>query len=80
MVKISDMREKEVINIRDGSRIGVIDDVEVDLEKGIVTAIIIPAPGKVFNFFGKNQDLVIHWKDILKIGIDIILVDLKEVE
>lgn len=80
MVKISDMREKEVINIRDGSRIGVIDDVEVDLGKGIVTAIIIPASGKVFSFFGKNQDLVIYWKDILKIGIDIILVDLKEVE
>ncbi|WP_416197837.1 MAG: Sporulation protein, YlmC/YmxH family [Sporanaerobacter sp.] len=80
MVKISDMTEKEVINIRDGSRVGIIDDVEVDLDKGIVTAIVIPAPGKIFNFFGKNQDLVIAWKDILKIGIDIILVDLKEVE
>lgn len=80
MVKISDMTEKEVINIRDGSRVGIIDDVEVDLDKGIVTAIVIPASGKIFNFFGKNQDLVIAWKDILKIGIDIILVDLKEVE
>ena len=31
MVKISELREKEVVNIRDGSRIGNIIDVELDL-------------------------------------------------
>lgn len=80
MVKISELKEKEVINVRDGSRIGIIDDVELDLAKGIVTAIVIPGPGKIFSFFGKSQDLVIYWQDIIKIGTDIILVDLKEEE
>lgn len=80
MVRISELREKEVINVRDGSRIGVIEDVKVDLSKGEVTAVIIPRLGKVFSLFGKNQDIMINWNDIIKIGIDTILVDLKEIE
>lgn len=78
MVKISELKEKEVVNIKDGSRIGMIIDVELDLLNGKIISIIIPAPGKIFNWFGKNQDLVIQWKDIVKIGTDIILVDLKD--
>ncbi|MCR2042878.1 YlmC/YmxH family sporulation protein [Anaerosalibacter massiliensis] len=80
MIKISELREKEIINIRDGSRLGYIDDVKVDLDKGEVTGIIIPGPGKVFSLFGKNQDVVINWNDIIKIGIDTILIDFKEAE
>lgn len=80
MIKISELREKEIINIRDGSRLGYIDDVKVDLDKGEVTGIIIPGPGKVFSLFGKNQDVVINWNDITKIGIDTILIDFKEAE
>lgn len=76
MIKISELREKEVINIRDGSKIGVIEDIEVDLTKGEVTAIVIPKAGKMFRIFSKNDDTVIKWKNIVKIGIDTILVDL----
>lgn len=80
MVKISELREKEVVNIRDGSRIGNIIDVELDLTNGVVRALIMPSPGKLFSIFGKNQDLIIQWKDIIKIGTDIILIDIKEGE
>lgn len=80
MVKISELREKEVINVRDGSRIGLIDDVKVDLDNAEITAIIIPGSGKVFSLFIRNHDIVIDWNDIVKIGIDTILVDLKEEE
>ena len=58
MVKISELREKEVVNIRDGSRIGNIIDVELDLTNGVVRALIMPSPGKLFSIFGKNQDLL----------------------
>ena len=34
MIKASDLREKEVINITDGTRLGLIEDVEVNLDKG----------------------------------------------
>jgi len=76
MVKTTDLREKEVINVRDGTRIGFISDLEVNLEKGVIEAIILPGPGKILGLFGKNQDYIIKWKNIIRIGSDVILVDL----
>ena len=76
MVRASDMRQKEVINICDGSRLGFVYDVEVDFTKGIVESIIVPGNGKFLGLFGKNDDYIIPWDNIQKIGEDIILVDL----
>ena len=80
MVKLSEMREKEIINIRDGAKIGFIYDFEIDLENGRVVAIIVPGPGKILGMFGKNNDLVVQWKDIIRIGTDAILVDINTKE
>ncbi|WP_352418489.1 YlmC/YmxH family sporulation protein [Proteiniborus sp.] len=76
MVKATDLREKEVINVKDGTRIGYISDLDVNLEKGIVEAIVLPGPGRILGLFGKNQDYVIKWQNIIRIGSDVILVDL----
>jgi len=76
MINLSEMREKEVINIRNGAKIGYIYDFEIDLENGKVTAALIPSYGKVLGIFGKSRDLVIPWHKIFKIGHDIILVDI----
>ncbi len=76
MVKTTDLREKEVINVKDGTRVGFISDLEVNLEKGIVEAIVLPGPGRVLGLFGRNQDYVIKWQNIVRIGSDVILVDL----
>lgn len=76
MINLSEMREKEVINIRDGSKIGLIYDFELDLENNKVVSIIIPRPGKVLGLFGRNKDLIIEWKNIVRIGTDTILVDI----
>lgn len=76
MINLSEMREKEVINIRDGAKIGFIYDYEIDLEKGRVLAAIIPRQGKIMGLFGKNNDLIIDWKNIVRIGHDTVLVDI----
>lgn len=76
MINLSEMREKEVINIRDGAKMGFIYDFEIDLDNGKVLAAIIPSYGKVLGIFGKNRDLIIPWQNIFKIGHDIILVDI----
>lgn len=78
MVKLSEMKQKEVINIGNGSRIGIIYDFKIDLDNGIVTGIVIPGPGKIFGVFGKDNDLVVDWEDIVRIGQDIILIDIDE--
>lgn len=75
MVKASDFRQKEVVNIYDGRRLGYVCDVDIDLEKGTLNAIIIPGNGKIFGLFGGDEDYVIPWHCIKTIGDDIILVD-----
>ena len=75
MVKASDFRQKEVINIYDGKRLGYVCDVDIDMVKGVLNAIIVPGNGKVLGLFGKDDDYVIPWNKIKTIGDDIILVD-----
>ena len=73
------MRDKDVVNICDGRKLGCVDDVEVDITNGRLVSIIVPCEGKLFGF-GKCRHLVIRWECIEKIGDDIILVkvDTKE--
>ncbi len=78
MIKTSDLAEKEVITIKEGRNLGPISDIQVNLEEGRVEAIIIPGPGKFLGFFNRENDLLIPWKDIVNIGIDVILVEFKE--
>ena len=76
---INDLRDKEVINICDGRKLGCVDDVEVDIVSGRLVSIIVPCDGRIFGF-GRSKSLVILWECIEKIGDDIILVrvDVKE--
>ena len=75
MNRTSDFKQKEVININDGRRMGFVCDVEIDLDSGRLEAIIIPGEGRIFGLFGRVNDYVIPWDRIKKIGEDIILVD-----
>ena len=76
MISTQDLKNKEVINIYDGKSLGYVYDIEVNLEKGIIEGIIVPAQKSLFSFFGRGgNDYVIKWKDIKRIGDDVILVD-----
>ncbi|WP_313757229.1 YlmC/YmxH family sporulation protein [Tissierella sp.] len=77
MLKLSEIREKEIININNGERMGYIDDFELNLEKGCIDSIIINGISKVLGIFGKSSEIAINWNDIIKIGTDTILVDYK---
>ena len=79
MLSTSELREKEIINISDGRKLGFIYDIELNLEKGRIEALIVPGPGKFLGIFGKDNDFVVPWKDIKKIGVDVILVELKDI-
>ncbi len=76
MIKVSDLRNRDVVNVVDGKRLGVICDLDLDLEKGIITALIVPGSSRFFSMLGGSRDFVIPWENIVKIGIDTILVDL----
>ncbi|MGG1398306.1 YlmC/YmxH family sporulation protein [Bacillus salipaludis] len=80
MVKISDFQIKDVVNISDGKRLGNIGDIEINLSTGRIEAVVISGSGRVLGLFGKDQDIVIPWKNIIKIGQDVILVRYKGFE
>jgi YlmC/YmxH family sporulation protein len=75
LTKTSELREREVVNILDGKRLGLASDLEIDVETGRIKAIVVPGPGKFLWFFGKSEDFIIPWERIKKIGVDVILVD-----
>lgn len=75
MLKISDLRMREIVNVVDGRRLGLIKDVDVDLEAGRVKALILPGNGRIMGLFSRNDDIIIPWDKIKKIGIDVILVE-----
>ena len=72
-----DFRHKEVVNIKDGRRLGYVQDVCADLESGIITSIIVPGgTNKFMSLFSSSNDIVIPWNRIRCIGEDLILVEL----
>lgn len=72
---INELRTKEVINVTDGARLGFVSDVEIDLSDGRLTAIIVPGAYRMMGFLGREDDIVIKWENIKKIGDDIIIID-----
>ncbi|HHX17836.1 MAG TPA: YlmC/YmxH family sporulation protein [Clostridium sp.] len=78
MNRTSDFRQKEVININDGKRLGFVCDVEIDLSSGKLESIVIPGGNRLFGILGKESEYVIPWERIKKIGEDIILVEIDE--
>ncbi len=75
--RIADLRCKEVVNIYDGQRLGFVEDVLVDTRSGSVMAIVVPGPCRVLGLFFPGDDYIIHWESILRIGEDLILIDVK---
>ncbi|MDD4699793.1 MAG: YlmC/YmxH family sporulation protein [Oscillospiraceae bacterium] len=73
--RIVDMREKQVICIKDGTILGCVCDVEVDTCNGKLVSIVIFGKSKCFGLFGREEDSVIPWNCIEVIGKDTILVN-----
>lgn len=77
-MRFLDLCQKEVIDANDCSRLGCVSDIEFDCECGRICSIIVPGPGKYLGLFCKDYEFCIPWVKIIRIGPDIILVDLNE--
>lgn len=79
LMKNSELRLMDVIDIKRGKKLGYIDDVDIEVENGRIKAFVVPTnQNRLLNFFLKKNQLVINWNEIKKIGEDVILVELKE--
>ncbi len=74
-MRFCELRQKEVINVRDCQRLGFVADIEFDPACGKICQLIIPGPGKLCGLFGRESECVIGWNCVRQIGTDIILVD-----
>jgi YlmC/YmxH family sporulation protein len=78
MAKTSELRAREIVNILDGKKLGYPTDLEIDPHTGRITALVVPGAGRLLSFFGKTEEIVIPWSKIIRIGQDVILVELPE--
>ena len=76
-IKFTQLQCKEVICVSDGRRLGFIEDVEVEVPEGRVCAIIVPGPCRFPGLRAPRDVFCIPWHSICKIGLDIVLVDIR---
>ena len=67
--------EKEIINVKNGKKLGFITDIDLDVENGKVSSFSIT--GSTGNFFSRGAEIdTVFWRDILRIGCDTIIVSI----
>ena len=76
MISISEFRIKDVVDVSSGKKLGTIGDIDINVTSGKIQAIIIGGTGKMMGFFGKEEEMIVPWRNIVKIGEDVILVRL----
>ena len=72
--RFSEIRRKEVVGLSDGTKYGYVNDLSIDTENSKTVSLIVYGKPRFFGLFGREDDFVIRWEDIEKIGGDIILV------
>ncbi|MCG8400879.1 MAG: YlmC/YmxH family sporulation protein [Firmicutes bacterium] len=79
-MRMYELAGKEIININDGARLGVVGetDLAIDVESGEIQSIILPRKGNMLNFWAEKQELVIPWDAVKKIGLEVIIVTLDQ--
>ncbi|MDD5793239.1 YlmC/YmxH family sporulation protein [Clostridium sp. HCP1S3_B4] len=75
---INALKSMEVIDINSGAKIGFIKDIKIDYDNKKVLSIIIPGENR--GWFSKTEDIEINWESIVKLGVDVIIVDSKELQ
>lgn len=74
LCRIDELRNKQVVCVNDGCVLGFINDIELDTDNGSLTAIIILGRLRFFGLLGREEDIIIPWRDIAVIGGETVLV------
>ena len=72
---LGELQSKDVVSITDGRNLGRIVDVEINSE-GVITNILIEKRRFFIKLFGTSSQYNITYKEISKIGDDVILVNI----
>lgn len=75
-MRLSELKNKEIIDVTEGRRLGRIAECEVSFDKvsGRLCELMIPNDSMGLHIFGKREVKRIAWTDIQKISDDFVLV------
>jgi YlmC/YmxH family sporulation protein len=77
-MRLSDLCGKEVINLSDGARLGIIGECELmfDERTGKISSIMVPNKGGLFSFFSEGRFMSVPWHTLKRIGDEVVIVAL----
>ena len=74
-MRLSDLQNKDIININDGKQIGNIIDINIDMN-GKMSGLVVEKSKFLVSMFSTKDEIEVKWEQIEKIGEDVILVRL----
>ena len=79
-MRMCELVGKEIVNICNGSRLGVVgdSDIAINIDSGEIQSIILPRKSNYFNLWVDRQHLVIPWEAVRKVGSEVIIVELDQ--
>lgn len=76
-MRLSDLQNKDIVNTIDGRNVGNIIDVKIDQINGAILSLVVEPNKKMISFMNRGVEEEISWKNIERIGEDVILVRLE---
>lgn len=74
LLRLSDLQNKDVVDIKTGEKIGNVIDIVISSETGNILKMIIYDNKGFIRMLRGNDEMSISWNQIKKIGTDVILV------
>ena len=76
-MRLSDLQNKDIVNTIDGRNVGNIIDVKIDPINGAILSLVVEPNKRMISFMNRGVEEEISWKNIERIGEDVILVRLE---
>lgn len=77
IARIAELKDKQVVSIKDASVVGFVSDIEFDTETGTLSSVVISGKNKGISFLSRGEDIIIPWDKIEVIGNDSILISME---
>ncbi|SKA76059.1 sporulation protein, YlmC/YmxH family [Clostridium sp. USBA 49] len=77
MYAINSLKSMEVIDVNSGTKLGYIKDFKIDCDGYKIISILLP--NQNVSWFNRNNIIEIPWSKVVKIGVDVILVEGEEI-
>ena len=75
---LSELCERDIINVATGENYGRVDDIVFEPQTAQITHVVLYGRLKWFGLLGREEDVCIPWQEIQKVGADVLLVETQQ--